>query len=795
MTRPRSPTSAVGAALLVLLWSADSLALSASSARAQAARSIAAVEADTGQGAMSPRLYRRPTTVPERVAAGDLLFRTKDYEHAIDVLNQVVELFRQGKATEPPYADAAFLLAESYFASGQLLSARRYYNDLVDRAPRPAFLPYAGRSLSRLVDIALRADRLDTLDDVFEKMAKLPPSDASGSLQYARAKAYFTKGDIDNARASAGSVPAGSDYAIQTHYLFGVMLTKQAMTVAAAVPADRKDIAAARASRQSYLDAIEQFRRVTRMQVRTAAHRHVVDLAWMAIGRLFYESDNYLDAAEAYSHVDRASPEFSTMLYELAWVYVRLGDYNRAQRALEVLTITDPQRLRLADGSLLRADLMLRSGQYDQALVAYQGIRKEFDPVREQVDAFLRNVTDPAVYYDRLTQEEWVSGDDLSPIVLDWAREEAEDDRVFSVIDDVTRSRDLVKRSRRLVAKLSAVLGSPARAKAFPELKASLEQTVGLINKLGLARLTLAQGMDDVGREAPGGELGQLRAERRRLEQRLGWLPVTEGDFALRDASGERQWNGVSQKLQRLTLEADRLQAVVNGLRRVLREADQHGVTADAATLARFRAEIEANERDLEIYRQRISKYHDAIELGRVQIGFGDQRFVDDDQVRERFKLLFQREVELVAAGHDNSNAAAYARDIQGLITRANNAELKLVTLRRQMEERARSDAIELQGLVDREAQSIELYVERLDALDQQARLLVGEVAMRNFALVRDRLKGIVLRADVGIVQQAWELREEQSDRVRNLQRERAREESILNDELQEVLDDAEETR
>ena len=51
------------------------------------------------------------------------------------------------------------------------------------------------------------------------------------------------------------------------------------------------------------------------------------------------------------------------MLYELAWVYAQLGDYQRAQRALEVLSITDPQKLELSDGSLLRADLMLRSRQ------------------------------------------------------------------------------------------------------------------------------------------------------------------------------------------------------------------------------------------------------------------------------------------------------------------------------------------------------------------------------------------------------------------------------------------------
>ena len=87
----------------------------------------------------------------------------------------------------------------------------------------------------------------------------------------------------------------------------------------------------------------------------------------------------------------------------------------------------------------------------------------------------------------------------------------------------------------------------------------------------------------------------------------------------------------------------------------------------------------------------------------------------------------------------------------------------------------------------------IETYAQNLDGLDQQARLLVGEIAMKNFGLVRDRLKSIVLRADTGIVQEAWEVREEQALRVRNLQRERAREEQTLNDELREVLDDAEE--
>ena len=93
--------------------------------------------------------------------------------------------------------------------------------------------------------------------------------------------------------------------------------------------------------------------------------------------------------------------------------------------------------------------------------------------------------------------------------------------------------------------------------------------------------------------------------------------------------------------------------------------------------------------------------------------------------------------------------------------------------------------------IVARETANIVSYGVKLDELDQQARLVVGEVAMRNFGLVRDRLKNIVLRADVGITEEAWEVREEQRTRVRSLQVERAREDRVLKEELNEVLDDS----
>ena len=796
-----------GAPLAAFLFavSGQALALDATEARGRAELAVRGVEAEAAKGIGGLPVRVQPITPAQRVAAGDMLLRNRDYDRAIDTLSKVVELSRQGKMPETALADGTFLLAESYFQSNQYLSARRHYREILDRASSARFAAYVGRALSRLVDVALRTDDLESLDYVFARLNSLPQGDPSGSLAYARAKALFARGDYTAAKAAINSVPAGSEFTLQAQYLLGVILTKEggASLAAAAAPATPGAAPAAAGPAPeppkapglgSYAPAVEQFRRVTRIPASNPGQRHIVDLAWMAIGRLHYETEGFLDAAEAYSHVDRRSPEFSTMLHELAWVYVRLGEFQRAQRALEVLTITDPNNLDIADGSLLRADLMLRSGQFDKALTLYRSVRGRFDPVREQVDRFINATTDPAAYYDRLTADPDLPTDNqLPPLALSWAREAAEDENVFAVIDDANRSRDLIKKTRRLATRLSAVLAVPTRAKAFPEIRASLERTLGLSNKLARARGTLAEGLDDVADNA-GGELASVRGERRKLMKRLGYLPVTPADFASRDESGDRQWNKVSQSLQQLTIEADKLRAIVNGLKRVLDEG-RFGVTSDQGSRERFRLEIEANERDLAAYQRRIQQYREAIEMGRVQSGFGDQRYVDDEAARKRFRELILREVELCAAGQDSSDAAEYARAIKPLLARADAVDLRLDGMKADLERNALSGAEKLKLVITEEMSNVEGHAANLEELDQEARLVVGEVAMRNFAAVRDRLKSIVLRADIGIVQEAWEQREEQRQRVRNLQRERAREEQLLNDELREVLEDAEEDR
>lgn len=741
-------------------------------------RSITDVEATIA----SARVEERS---PEaRIADGELVLRGKDYARAATVFNEVIEKYPTHQTAVP---DASWLLGETYYEAHEYLSAKRAYKRIVDRSSEPRFAAYQARALGRLIDIALRTREYAGLDEIFSHINSLPPASVDDGLSYARGKGLFVKKDFPSARAALQAVSPKSALYHQARYLLGVIALKEAP----AAPAGSKDKPAA-PSPARFASALDAFRQVTQLAADTPEHKQVVDLAWMAIGRIGYESEQFLEAADAYDHVDRSSPEFGAMLYEIAWVYVRLGDADRAQRALEVLSIAEPNSTFIADGSLLRADLMLRAGQFDKALALYQSVRSEFDPIRDRVETFLGSTSDAAVYYDRLSREALDSSDAsaLPAVAIDWAREAENGPAAFALIDDVAQCRSLLKQSTTLVERLTALLSAPNRIRAFPELKAGAEKTLSLLNTLAQARFGLAATLDSIEAENVSGDAARVRDERRALAKRVQGLPVTGDDFGQREADAQRQWNTVSQNLQQLTLEVDSLHAIVNGLRRSLKEAPSRGVVRDGATVRQFEADIATAEHELAGHRAQMAELRKLVERGRLQVGFGDQRFVDDAEARAAFRRALLDEAKLAAAGSLGRDAVAFGQQIQSLLALFDAQDQKLEAILGELDERVAKRVVEVKAMVDAEGVKIAQYSTQLETLDSEARLVVGQVAMKNFGIVRDKLRNIVLRADVGITEEAWEVREEQMTRVRNLQVERARSEQQLGEELREVLDD-----
>jgi tetratricopeptide (TPR) repeat protein len=730
-------------------------------------------------------------SVEQRLANAELLYRSKDYPRAITIFSEILEEFPDTVA----YVDALWLRGETFYAQKEYLSARRDYRQIVDKQNEPRFAPYFGRALARLVDVCLRINDLAGLDEVFKQLNSVPPGQVDAGLNYARGKAYYFKGDYSQAAGALDQVPAGTEYTHQARYFRGMVAIKQAQPSAAPPPNPGQQSATEplRAP-MNYKQAIEYFKAATDLPPDTEEHKHVIDLAWMAIGRLNYEMENYIQAAEAYSKVQRSSPEFGTMLYELAWVYVRLGDVQRAERALEVLSIADPSSTQAGDATLLRADLLLRAGSFDKALQLYLGVREEYEPMRAKLEDFIARTPDPAVYYEKLSQQQLDvldQNEQLPPTAVRWAREAEDGAMAFAVIDDVNECKSLIRQSYQLVEKLNIILNASNRVRAFPELKAGEERALSLLNRISKMRLALAKGLDSEEPKELSGEIGQARATRRALMGQMGQLPVAANDFTDRDYQGTRQWNNISQELTRRGVEIDYLNATINGLRRMLREDAQRGLARDPGSIKRFNDELDENERLLKQRQEEAAELRRQIEIGRAQVGLGDARYQSDATARVQFRDALEAEVKLAVQGQGGDSAGRYAGKVQGPLEQARAVEDRLVAQFGELEAQVTQRLTETQNKVETERLKINGYNMQLGALDREAHDLVGQVAKRNFIFVQDRIRSIVLRADVGITEQAWEVREEELDRVHNLMTERAHEEQILDEELKEVLDDA----
>ena len=794
-TSPRFLTSAL-AALAGVMTPLGAHAADGAGDASRAQSEVTQVDRDTASvQAAIERAKAQHYTVEQRVANGELLYRSKDYARAIVIFSEIQEEFPD----TPSFPDALWLRAETFYAQKEYLSARRDYLALVNRNQEPRFSPYFGQALARLIDVCLRINDLKGLDEVFSKLNQVPPSQVTASLLYAKGKGFYFKGDYANAQAALSSVGNGTPYSHQARYFQGLVAMRQARPNPPPTPPPGTQIDPnVRVVPPNFKQAIETFRLATELPPDTDEHRHVIDLAWMAIGRLHYEMENYTQASEAYSKVGRDSPEFGTMLYELAWVYVRLGDVQRAERALEVLQVADPSSSLVGEGSLLRADLLLRAGAFDKALQLYLSVREEYEPMRVKLENFIDNTQDPKIYYEKLSQQQLDlldQNEQLPPIAIRWAREGEDGPMAFQVIEDVNQCKALIRQSYRLIDKLNIVLNATNRVRAFPELQAGEERALSLLNRLSKVRLMIAKGMDDEEPRELSGEIGQVREQRRKAQGIVGDLPVNSSDFAKRDYAGMRQWNTVSQELSRRVVEVDYLNATINGLRRMLKEDAQRGVARSPADVKRFNDELDDNERKLKETQDVMADLRRQIEVGRAQIGIGDARYQSDAVARVEFRDALEREVALAAQGQGGSGTQSYATQVRASLEQSRVIEDKLVQQFGELERQVSARLGEVIAKVEAERVNITKYNYELAKLDGEAHDLVGQVAKRNFAVVRDKLRGMVLRADIGITEQAWEVREEELDRVHTLQTERAREEQLLDEELREVLDDAGEAK
>lgn len=738
-------------------------------------RDLADLESDT-QRLMSRPVnlddLRSSTFVEERLTDGELYLRLGDHLRAAILFTDIVDHYPRHRA----YPEALFLLGESLFLAGDYLGARKRFADVIERSGEPEFAPYLQMSLSRLIQIAIYTRDFGDIDGYFARLEALPSSSLSVTTAYYRAKYLYNRavpiedvldgpanasiGGIDQAlleRARRGflAIPAGSEFSLRAQYFVGTIHTL----------------------RGEYLDAIAAFYGVLGQEPSGDKEREVVELTYLALGRLYYETDQLEQAVEAYRAVKQSSPHFDRALYELAWTYIRMGDAVQAERALEVLSVAAPDSPLNADGLILRGDLLARVGRYDEAEIVFEQVRRTFGPIRDELER--RRVEHPDLHaYFRGVVRKNLNNFDMDDFLPEsaqrWTELQSDHERALGVLEDLSEAKRLVDETDELAERITAVLSAPNRVSVFSDLRRQRERVTGLRNRAARTRGAFIESESRLLGDRRG-EIERVRARRRELQASISQMPVETEDFVERDLDMLEQYRAAERDLQALRVEILGLEARIVASRRGLAAVDPTKVDPEA-----LRARLASHEEDVRSYEARLLRIRRALEVGRLHVGVGDKRYQADDEERSTFIGVVSRERRLAGSGGPAYDTAF--RRIAAVEQRLDQREAQIVGVVGRRVDR-------MLTVVEEETANLARYRAALRSLEGETVDVVGAITYMSFNRIHERFYDLVLRADVGKIDVAWARREDHRIRIDSLTRERARELEALDEEYRDVMD------
>lgn len=732
----------------------------------------------------------------ERLSQGELYYILNMYEQASLVLYGAVSPPDRGGRVDaslvnrPGYLDGMYQLAESLLALGNYAGARAYFEQLL-KLPGHS---YRGRAITALMEISTKLRDYSKLDEYYEQFRAASGGDIPGEIRYLHGKSLLIARRDQAALDELSSVAKGNSHYLRAQYMMAAVLVRQAGS--RGVGGELAD-----EQRQKLESALELFTRITKDKAIAREDKQVIELAHLARGRIFYELDRLVEAIDAYQYIPWDSPVLPTMLYEATWTYVRRGqlalydetlteaerrkkaldEYELALQQLDDLRALEPEGERAAEIELLAGNLRIQRGEFTEAEILFEDLRKKWWPVDAQLSTLM---SDPSrrdrVLDDILAMEAGGLAVDsqLPPLA---ARRAASDDDVrdaIRVFREIQLSREEILATEKMLAKLEALVTSENRAERFPQLRTMLSRALTLENNVlglrGQAADLQVQSASSLSADLRG-RLEQLRAQRTELQQKVESLPTTGEALEERRSDFDKGFARLDQELHNKSLELNALRAQLNALDLLYTQAQGTAATAPQAldNTKRKLQELRAIVEDLEKQERTIQQEIDGARLSTTMSG---GQGASERDLREALQRILDEEKALLSSLTGPLADRIRAADGRAARLRERNKQF-LARLYRAVDEHVAS----IKRVIDEERRNLTIYAGLIEQVDQDAssiREIATTIALEH---VRADLHDIVVRSDVGLIDVSFAKKQLETEKIGRLQRAKTLELTELN--------------
>jgi hypothetical protein len=726
------------------------------------AQQLTAYEAEAQRlGANLPRPNQTTGAVGQRrLLDAQVAFALGNYDAAALMLFELAT--RPGADQET----ASFYLAEALFQKGDRGAARSYYEQVV--AGNNVASRYYQPSLERLIEISIVQNDYANTGDYLGALDRVSPGLRLPSVPYVRGKFAYAQGKHDEAIAYFNEVPKGSEYELQAAYF----------------------AATAYVAKQDLGRATDIFTDLVARKPKSSNDRRIQELSQLALGRLYYERDQASKSIDAYLLVDRHSDLFADALYEVAWVYVKSKQFDKALRALELLSLSDPQSQKTPTVRILEGNLRIRKAQMIRAaqILGTLDAREQDDPATEY-DKAAQVFTDTHELYHSsyaaldqmassaspeqfLTQiagrseHVFQAAAPIPEAAVQYLRDEPEVQRVVAVETDLGDITANIAETEETIARLEGVLAANDRTAVYPALQQRR-------TRIGVIQDDLIKLRSQLADEIAAGSAAPETTARRAAITSYTALPSAEHVAAEQAAQSRAQYNGIDNVADEIDDTIGATQAMSVALRKYMIDtptlaSDQR--QAMTQTLDAAAREAQAIEDELEAARREI-------QIGRDLAGVGDPAIAQAHEARK------------AARAAEDAEARVLSGPRKALADRAASLAAQLDQAEAQIDAAVDQGLAEVRAALVTEKSQLAAFKAELATYEGATGQIGGELLSASFKTVKAKLYDIDIRTDVGNVDVAWSQKEDNDDDLKRLNLSRQRELKQLKDEFKDILD------
>jgi TolA-binding protein len=713
--------------------------------------------------------YRPETQAPDQLAEhrlvdAQVLYSLKDYTRAAILLYDYITKFK----STPGYPDAIFYLADSLYHKRNFLSARRYYQKIADQIRGR----YYQEALQRLVELALHTGDHSNIRRYFEALDQIPQGQLKSSVAYVKGKYYYFNNQTDAAVASFNKVPAGQEYYMQAQYFVGACLVRK----------------------NDHAGATRVFQSLLRTTPASEAEQHLRDLTYLAIGRLLYSRNQISDAIGEYQKVSRRSKEFDASLYEISWAYIKANEYQRALRALELLILAKPDSSFVPEVKVLQGNLMIRLQSFSGATDLFEKTRERFLPINRRMRQVMEEHGDPNVFFDLLLSRnlaELAIRIQMPQLAVRWVQERKAVKRALNLVRDVREISASVKELDQLVVRLERAIGSPAKIKIFPEFARAKARSLEVDNRIALARRQIIGDerslVSSMASASEKQQLSELQQEREGYERILGQLPTRADTYKQREKASLARLGGVGERLAQMAVMIDSLRAQLVAAEKYFSDTVD---PKNKLQVESFRRDARDRRREITELQQQLERLRQAATDARDVMGVGGARELAERTTKDRYRSVTAKEHLILVGlrGRLGQQQREEFDTLTSLLSRCELVEQSVQQFNRKLDQGIEVKLVAIRQAIDEERRHLGSYRVEADQTSLQTNEVAGGITYRGFQAVARRFYEIVVRADVGIIDVAWALKDDKTKEVSRLVRQQKRELKLLDQDFREVL-------